>query len=52
MNTLLVAGGRSRKPVRIAVTAAALGVIGCFAAAFTFAQDIPTSEPVLVVEAG
>ncbi len=39
MSPLSDAGKRSRRPLRIAVTAAALGIAGCFAAAFTFADE-------------
>jgi hypothetical protein len=38
MSPLSDAGKRSRRPLRIAVIAAALGVAGCFTAAFTFAD--------------
>ena len=40
---------RSHSKTRLAVTAAALGVIGCFAAAFTFADTTPTVEPTLAI---
>ena len=39
MSALLDAGDRSRHPLRLAVLAAALGVAGCFTAAFTFADQ-------------
>ncbi|MCH2497837.1 MAG: hypothetical protein VX540_06230 [Pseudomonadota bacterium] len=38
MSPLSDAGERSRGPLRFAVIAAALGIVGCFAAAFTFAD--------------
>ena len=50
MSNASVASTRSRSKTRIAVTTAALGVIGCFAAAFTFAEDTPTNEPVAVTQ--
>ncbi|QPC99021.1 hypothetical protein [Qipengyuania soli] len=42
MSSLQAAGTRSRQPIRIAVIAAALAVVGCFSAAFTFA-DAPAT---------
>lgn len=53
MSSLFVAGSRSRRTLRLAVVAAALGVAGCFTAAFTFA-DVPAeaaeAAPVSVVD--
>ena len=46
MSNTRFAGARSRSKTRLAVTAAALSVIGCFAAAFTFAEGTPTDLPV------
>ncbi|MBX7494977.1 hypothetical protein K3172_03790 [Qipengyuania sp. 6B39] len=39
MSSLPEAGKRSRQPVRVAVIAAAMAVVGCFTAAFTFADQ-------------
>ena len=39
MSTLLAAGTRSHRTLRLAVVTAALGVAGCFTAAFTFADQ-------------
>ena len=50
MSNTSTASVGSRSKTRIAVTTAALGVIGCFAAAFTFAENTPTSEPVAVAQ--
>ena len=44
MSPLSGAGKGSRGPLRIAVTAAALGIAGCFAAAFTFADEPGQAE--------
>lgn len=39
MSSLSQAGKRSHQPVRVAVLAAAMAVVGCFTAAFTFADQ-------------
>ena len=39
MPSFFDAGDRSRRSLRIAVTAVALGVAGCFTAAFSFADQ-------------
>ncbi|UYH54839.1 hypothetical protein N6L26_12470 [Qipengyuania sp. SS22] len=39
MRSFFNAGDRSRRSLRVAVTAVALGVAGCFTAAFTFADQ-------------
>lgn len=39
MNSPVVAKSTNRTPIRIAVLAAGLGVLGCFAAAFTFLEE-------------
>lgn len=39
MSPLLDATDKSRRTIRVAVVAAALGVAGMFTAAFTFASD-------------
>ncbi len=41
MNLLASAADEGRRPVRIAVLTAILGVVGCFGAAFTFAENEP-----------
>lgn len=43
MSSLQAASTRSRHPVRVAVMAAALAVVGCFSAAFTFADSPATA---------
>jgi len=39
MFRLVDAGNKSRRPLRLAIMAAALGVAGCFTAAFAFADE-------------
>lgn len=39
MSTLSQIRSRSQQPVRLAVTAAALAVVACFSAAFTFSDQ-------------
>ena len=45
MSTLSNTAPRSTQTVRIAVTAMALAVIGCFSAAFTFADQPAAASP-------
>lgn len=46
MSAQLDAKEKSRRTLRVAVIAAALGVAGCFTAAFTFAgEPVEATEP-------
>ena len=51
MSALLDATDKSRRTLRFAVIAAALGVAGCFTAAFTFAGDQAGASETAPVEA-
>ncbi|MBX7528514.1 hypothetical protein [Qipengyuania vesicularis] len=44
MSALLDATDKSRRTLRVAVIAAALGVAGCFTAAFSFAGETAQAE--------
>ena len=50
MNTLFDARSRASQPLRVAVIAASLAVIGCFSAAATFAGQPAQAETVQVAQ--
>lgn len=51
MSNAVFANDKKRRSVRIAVIAAGLGVMGCFAAAFTFVDNADArADPVDVAE--
>ena len=50
MKTLRGATKRSRQTVRLAVTAAALGVAGMFTAAATFADPADSGQNIAIVQ--